>query len=510
MEEEKNRAGSVNNNINSNPNSSVNANTTTNTKNIDNSLDKKTSDNNQVNDVNSFSTTSSPLKDAVSNIGSAVLENNKYKSRRNILGPNDDSSDNVATSNNTSSNSGSSINNTTKSTSNNISKPNYSNNKVNRAANMGRNAVSNLHPALKAINTVNNANNIKNAIARRADAAIPSSDSSVNSVSSDDVDDNTATLSNNVPSSPSVLDGADSEEEDNSGSLGSLFGSKTSASGRFSFFGRLPTAVKIGIALIGPLLPLIIFILVPIVVIGYFSSFWGLDRVLASSGISSGSGGSGSISYGDYTLSSSGDQILHTSIESFLASNGSSLEEFNNLITSNVNDAGFGTRAGVVAAAVTLIGELGDNYNVKVPYFWGGGHGRVADGVVANWGSNECHTYANGTSYNYCGLDCSGFVSWAIYNGGYNMYPMSSGSFSNLAGAKRVSLKNSAVLQPGDLLDSNGHVILVVDIDEESKEYICAEASGNTTGVLFSRHPFNLSGYWGVDLEGFYNTEARS
>ena len=244
-------------------------------------------------------------------------------------------------------------------------------------------------------------------------------------------------------------------------------------------------------------------------VIGYFSSFWGLDRVLASNGISS-SGGSGSISYGDYTLSSSGDQILHTSIDSFLASNGSSLEEFNNLITSNVNDAGYGTRAGVVAAAVTLIGELGDNYNVKVPYFWGGGHGRVADGVVANWGSNECHTYANGTSYNYCGLDCSGFVSWAIYNGGYNMYPMSSGSFSNLAGAKRVSLKNSAVLQPGDLLDSNGHVILVVDIDEESKEYICAEASGNTTGVLFSRHPFNLSGYWGVDLEGFYKTEARS
>lgn len=487
MEEEKNRAGSVNN-----------------TKNIDNSLDKKTSDNNQVNDINSFSTTSSPLKDAVSNIGSAVLENNKYKSRRNVLGPNDDSSDNVATSNNTSSNSNSSINNTTKSTSNNISKPNYSNNKVNRAANMGRNAVSNLHPALKAINT---ANNIKNTIARRADAAIPSSDSSVDS---DDVDDNTATLSNNVPSSPSVLDGADSEEENNSGSLGSLFGSKTSASGRFSFFGRLPTAVKIGIALIGPLLPLIIFILVPIVVIGYFSSFWGLDRVLASNGISSGSGGSGSISYGDYTLSSSGDQILHTSIDSFLASNGSSLEEFNNLITSNVNDAGFGTRAGVVAAAVTLIGELGDNYNVKVPYFWGGGHGRVADGVVANWGSNECHTYANGTSYNYCGLDCSGFVSWAIYNGGYNMYPMSSGSFSNLAGAKRVSLKNSAVLQPGDLLDSNGHVILVVDIDEESKEYICAEASGNTTGVLFSRHPFNLSGYWGVDLEGFYNTEARS
>lgn len=495
MEEEKNRAGSVNNNINSNLN---------NTKNIDNSLDKKTSDNNQVNDINSFSTTSSPIKETVSNIGEALGD--KYKSRRrptSIVGDNTNRDSNHDVNSNKNSEINVNSNNKILPNTRELSKKVINANKSIKS-NIAKNAVSNLHPALKAINTVNN---VKNAIARRADAAIPSSDSSVNS---DDADDNTATLSNNVPSSPSVLDGADSEEEDNSGSLGSLFGSKTSASGRFSFFGRLPTAVKIGIALIGPLLPLIIFILVPIVVIGYFSSFWGLDRVLASSGISSGSGGSGSISYGDYTLSSSGDQILHTSIESFLASNGSSLEEFNNLITSNVNDAGFGTRAGVVAAAVTLIGELGDNYNVKVPYFWGGGHGRVADGVVANWGSNECHTYANGTSYNYCGLDCSGFVSWAIYNGGYNMYPMSSGSFSNLAGAKRVSLKNSAVLQPGDLLDSNGHVILVVDIDEESKEYICAEASGNTTGVLFSRHPFNLSGYWGVDLEGFYNTEARS
>ena len=509
MEEEKNRTGSVNNNINSNPNSSVNTTTTTNTKNIDNSLDKKTSDNNQVNNVNSFSTTSSPLKDAVSNIGSAVLENNKYKSRRSSMNFNN-TNDTSNTSNDfKASNTPNTpnANNSSLSNSNNLNKkimpnnmraPYNRGNKANSVLNMGKNVVSNLHPALKAINM---ANNIKNTIS----SVMPRN----NDIMTDSSDDNGPNLSEDGGTT-SILGGEEQSEDNASNPVSSILGSKNKISGGFSFLGRLPTAIKIGLALIGPLLPLIVFILVPIVVIGYFSSFWGLDRVLASNGISSGSGGSGSISYGDYTLSSSGDQILHTSIDSFLASNGSSLEEFNNLITSNVNDAGYGTRAGVGAAAVTLIAELGDNYNVKIPYFWGGGHGRVADGVVANWGSNECHTYANGTSYNYCGLDCSGFVSWAIYNGGYNMYPMSSGSFSNLAGAKRVSLKNSAVLQPGDLLDSNGHVILVVDIDEESKEYICAEASGNTTGVLFSRHPFNLSGYWGVDLEGFYKTEARS
>ena len=37
-----------------------------------------------------------------------------------------------------------------------------------------------------------------------------------------------------------------------------------------------------------------------------------------------------------------------------------------------------------------------------------------------------------------------------------------------------------------------------------------AEAAGNETGVLFSTHPFNASGYWGLNMEGFYNTRARS
>lgn len=497
MEEEKKIVNNDTNNTNNSTNFNVNTPRSDNGNKINN---------NQADDVNSFSTTSSPIKEAASNIGGAILEGDRYKSRRSSMNFNNTSDTSNTSNTSNTPNTPNTTNNSSLPNSNNLNKnimpnnmrsPYNRGNKANSALNMGKNVVSNLHPALKAINM---ANNIKNTMS----SVMPSN----NDIMTDSSDDNGPNLSEDGVTT-SILGGEEQSEDNASNPISSILGSKNKVSGRFSFLGRLPAIVKIGIALFGSLIPIIMFIMVPILVVSYFSSFWGLDRVLASNGISS-SGGSGSISYGDYTLSSSGDQILHTSIDSFLASKGSSLEEFNNLITSNVNDAGFGTRAGVVAAAVTLIGELGDNYNVKVPYFWGGGHGRVADGVVANWGSNECHTYANGTSYNYCGLDCSGFVSWAIYNGGYNMYPMSSGSFSNLAGAKKVNLKNSAVLQPGDLLDSNGHVILVVDIDEESKEYICAEASGNTTGVLFSRHPFNVSGYWGVDLEGFYKTEARS
>ena len=50
---------------------------------------------------------------------------------------------------------------------------------------------------------------------------------------------------------------------------------------------------------------------------------------------------------------------------------------------------------------------------------------------------------------------------------------------------------------------------MVVGIDEDTKEYICIEAMGNAYGVLFTRRSFGLSGYWGVDMEGFYNNPSN-
>lgn len=220
----------------------------------------------------------------------------------------------------------------------------------------------------------------------------------------------------------------------------------------------------------------------------------------------------GNIDYGNYVLSSEGHEILHEPLDGFLEKNGTSLESFASLIESNVKKNGYGTRNGVVAAAVTLIGELGNKYSVKVPYYWSGGH---YDGVVVGplgyWGSNSCHTTANGQSYDYCGLDCSGFVPWAIKNGGFDIGKMAASQFYTLSGAKKVTLSSSsAVVQPGDLLESSHHVILVVGIDETNKQYICAEAAGNAKGVLFTRRSFGESEYWGVNMDGYYETHVRS
>lgn len=218
----------------------------------------------------------------------------------------------------------------------------------------------------------------------------------------------------------------------------------------------------------------------------------------------------GNIDYGDYVLSSDGDEILHEPLEDFLESKGSSLEELNSLIEKNVQKAGYGTRAGVVAAAVTLIGELGNKYDVRVPYYWSGGHyDGVVDGALGYWGSNSCHFYANGQHYNYCGLDCSGFVPWAIKNGGFKISQMLAGNFVNLDGAKKVRLTNEPVLEPGDLLEGEGHIVLVIGIEESTGKYICAEASGNEYGVWFSRRSFDQPGYYGVKMDGYYDTHAR-
>lgn len=374
------------------------------------------------------------------------------------------------------------------------STPNIGRNAVNglknKATNAMLNKVSNAHPALKALSVLNN-----DSKARKAKKATQATKDEKTKTDSDTGDNKSNENSTNTE---------DSTKEKSFNPLSSLFGFNKGFLGKFSLFGRLPLPLKLAIILGGPLFGLLILIMPFIIIMSYFGGLFGASEVVGGENFFP---SSGNIDYGDYQLSSDGDVLLHQALNEFLSSKGTSLEEFNNLISSNVEDAGYGTRAGVVAAAVTLIGELGNNYNVKIPYFFGGGHGQIQTGAVGNWGSSQCHSSARGHSYNYCGLDCSGFVSWAIYNGGFNISARSAGTFQNLPGAKRVSLTNKAVLQPGDILESSGHVILVIGVDD--KNYICAEAAGKSSGVTFSTKKFNVSNYWGVNMEGFYNGKGQ-
>ena len=440
-------------------------------------------DDNNVNEQGNSSSKSSPSSVA-GKAADNIVDFNKYKARQNA---NKDNNTPNSTKNNSANNLKSSLLNKVKGAGNGLK---------NKAGNAVLNKVSNAHPALKALSVINNLNNARKA--KKAAKAEKSEKANTNS----DVSDNKSGENNTNTTSTNAEEGA---EKKSFNPFSSILGSKNGVLGGLRIFGKLPMPIKLALVFGIPLLCLIIILLPVILIFGVFSPLLGTSEAFGNQNIG---GGSGNINYGDYVLSSDGHEILHQPLDEFLSSKGTSLEAFNNLIASNVEENGYGTRAGVVTAAVTLIAELGNNYNVKVPYFWGGGHGIMATGAEGNWGSTQCHTYANGQSYNYCGLDCSGFVTWAIYNGGFSITPLVTGGFQSLPGAEKVSLTNSAVLQPGDLLESSGHVILIVDVDDNN--YICAEAAGNETGVLFSTHPFNASGYWGVNMEGFYNTRARS
>lgn len=446
-------------------------------------------------EINNISSSNLSLKNNARNI----VDFNKYKSRKN----------NSSNINNSKKSNNSNVNNSGNAS--NANKPNLpirnklSNGGKPQIANKASSALSNVAKTTPGLGAIGALNNIRKNIAARKNSGSlggvvnNNNSNSKGDSSSDDVkDNNVSSVRNN---SENTNEGSEKKPFN---PLSSIFGSKPSIAGKLSFLGKMSLPLKLA-AILGPVLTLLFFILIPVSVITLFSSFFGMNEVNAYGS------STGNIDYGDYELSSDGDEILHEPLDLFLESKGTSLEEFNNLIASNVENSGYGTDAGVVAAAVTLIAELGNNYDVKIPYFWGGGHGQMITGAEGNWGSNQCRASANGRIYDYCGLDCSGFVAWAIWNGGFNIAARVTGQFQDLPGAERVSLSSSsAVLAPGDLLESNSHIVLVIGVDEETNEYICAEASGYTTGVLFTRRPFSRSGYWGVRMSGFYERQVRS
>lgn len=444
-------------------------------------------DNDKNNEQNQDNSRDSSSKSTLNNVANNVL-NNKYRSRKNADNSNDINANTTE------------VNKPMKNMTANNVRNRFATGVKNQIANKALNGVSNLHPALKALNVLNNIRNAKNA-SKSVQANAKGEGS--------EIADNSDNISNNGSSTDARNtfkedNNSDNNEQSSLNPLRSIFSSKSGILGKFSFLGKISLPMKIAMMCGFVFSSFFLLILIISIPVGIFSSFFGMNEVEASES------SSGNIDYGDYELSSDGDEILHESLDSFLSSQGTSLEDFNSLIASNVENAGYGTDAGVVAAAVTLIAELGNNYNVRIPYFWGGGHGQMITGADGNWGSNQCQASANGRIYNYCGLDCSGFIAWAIYNGGFKIAARSAGAFQNLPGAQRVSLTESAVLKPGDLIESGAHIVLVVGIDEDTNEYICAEASGYGSGVKFSRRPFNRRGYWGVKMSGFYERQVRS
>lgn len=221
------------------------------------------------------------------------------------------------------------------------------------------------------------------------------------------------------------------------------------------------------------------------------------------------------------------DSMMKEPLGDFLTKNGLSLQDLNDTIYDNVVSKGVGTRAGVATAATTLINYM-QQFNVRIPYTYGGGHGAIKGvgratanlfGADPQWGtpigsySVSCKDGTCGP-YTHYGPDCSAFVYWALHNGGLKV---SFGGSTNMKYyGTNHNMDGSYIAQVGDVLVSTGHVVLVVAVNEEEQTYITAESNGlsapytpDTKGISYRKMAFVDKSYVIVDMSSYYDEDAK-
>lgn len=185
----------------------------------------------------------------------------------------------------------------------------------------------------------------------------------------------------------------------------------------------------------------------------------------------------------DYPNTSSGYKIIKgTKLRDALVEKGTTLQEFNKLMSRSVRAAGLGTKEGVATAAATLNGTLAYKYGIKIPY-WRGGKTN-SWGAYTAWGMYRLNPTFENQGYDYYGMDCDGLVNWAYRNGGIQ-YPHSAYYHWRKSKGLPVSEENGDV---GDVMAKEGHVRII--IGKTDKEFIIAEEYGTGVGNIINRHAY--------------------
>lgn len=121
-------------------------------------------------------------------------------------------------------------------------------------------------------------------------------------------------------------------------------------------------------------------------------------------------------------------------------------------------------------------------------YFWGGGHDKICDGLDPTWGELRVVTAegseTTGTSLPNS-LDCSGYISWALKNGGYNIdKPMTTWELEKTGDMVPITSANQNNIQVGDLAYMEGHIGMVIRVEEN--EITVSHCSG-TGGMSITK-----------------------
>ena len=226
-----------------------------------------------------------------------------------------------------------------------------------------------------------------------------------------------------------------------------------------------------------------------------------------------------------------------------LPCNKYSLDEVNTMdkyLEYIINEVGYNTRAGAVEAARFLTLQ----FKYKINYFYENGRlytagGRtLADGegrwyrkglylhdekkkqvTISNrgpaiWGCPMYEGITGKTTAN--GLDCSGFVTWALVNAGFDPKDIGAGISSNYdlsdLGEKLTINKdniNSSNIKIGDLFSRNGHIGMLAGIDNGT--YYIAESLDTDLHIQVTTKEKILKSDWKyiILMDNFYKEDGK-
>jgi|GEM_PF-5706176 len=227
-------------------------------------------------------------------------------------------------------------------------------------------------------------------------------------------------------------------------------------------------------------------------------------------------------------------QELGQPLDSFLAEIGTSIGSLNSSLYATARSAGLGTREAVVRVTEYITLGLANNYNIRLPYTFGGHHGNRPDTTVN--ASYPGHEFIVGTTYGFnakwghefrpkflwsmdympysnYGPDCSGFISWITHNAGYTYDWLNSGNWGtkDIDGKKHTF--NSFEAQPGDLIWRPGHIMIILGVDKNEGVYFVAHAASGERGVRVDKFNMRTGGTSEdriIDMTHYYETRTKA
>lgn len=198
----------------------------------------------------------------------------------------------------------------------------------------------------------------------------------------------------------------------------------------------------------------------------------------------------------DYPSISESNELKGQSLVDAIGESG--VVELENKIRSAVGTGCSGQS--VARAAIALIDGLHAK-GFHLPYYYGGGHVAKNPIVDRQWGANvgPGMQKPNGSYDYYKGLDCSGFVTWAMHAANVTGATGASGFLSL---GEHIPFSK---LSPGDVMANSGHVILV--LENTGSEIKAAESTGG--GVQYRTYGYDQAAYYtGVSMSAYYSNHC--